>query len=270
MESQVARAAPAKMSLFVGSECLLYLVALLLVILNLPGPLCAQGCPAGSTPRPYWKCPNGNSFEQCQHSCKCVHYKNGKVDRETELACGEQIATHSTHLRAAYDYMSSIYGSCGSEAIVVADRTPCNFIAARLLKNIWGYDDFQPFGSPMSAKAINDYLMTKSPIIGMNGINWIQVAPDDAILSANRGDPVFASSPHHIALVIPGGYVFSPSWGENEPEVIALSKDDVANGKPPLRCMPCEAANTFLPDKPRYFVRIPLADTYIPPASFPH
>jgi hypothetical protein len=212
-------------------------------------------------PRSYWQCPNGLSFNQCQHSCKCIHYNpSGQIDRSIELACGDQIATHSTHLKAAYDYMGSIYGSCGPEATTVANITPCNYIAANLLKSIWGYRDFLDLGDhPMSAAEINKHLLAESPMVGMSGITWIQVSADDAILAANRGDPVFASSPQHIALVIPGGYVYSPGWAENEPQVIALSKDDVAKGKAPLRCMPCLAAKTFS-EKPRYFVRLLFAD----------
>lgn len=174
------------------------------------------------------------------------------------MACGEEIANHSVHLKAAYSYMQGIYNSCGTTAEIVATQTPCNYIAADLLKAVWGFDDFQKNGRPMLAVEINEFLQKQGFAVGIGTGPWRRVDPDDAILAANNGDPVFASTVRHIALVIPGAYVYSQTWGEDAPEVIALSRNDLFKVPPnvPLRCFPCTASQTFdKDDKPKYFVR---------------
>lgn len=208
--------------------------------------------------RPGWKCPNGNSFEECEHECKWILIKNGKVDRSQEMSCGMEIAAHSPQLKKIYDLYDQIYNSCGKDEDLIRERTPCNFFAARVLKEVYGVKDFQIYSDMyMTADRMNQYLESDSSLESIGGVryHWRKVSGEEAIIQANVGRPVVASTKGHVAVVIPGAFQFVDRWKDYAPQVVSMFLDDPQKGKSQFRCMPCTANQAFAGNAPSYYVR---------------
>jgi hypothetical protein len=197
--------------------------------------------------RPNWVCPNGNSFETCTHDCKWIVMKDGKPDKERERQCGEEIAAHSPQLKKIYELYESVYNSCGKEADMIQERTPCNYFAGMVMEQVYGVKDFKGILSPYrSASEIYSLVLSSR--------NWQNVDAETAIDLANQGYAVVAFVPTHVAVVVPSGYRYSDKWRAYTPQVASMFIDDPKKGKPSFRCMPCFANEAF-GGQPQYYVR---------------
>lgn len=219
------------------------------------------------TARPGWHCPNGKSFEACDHACKWIHSTDGVVDFARETVCAPDVIEHSPLAKAVTSQIDEVFNSCGktrssndagqleSNYTLIQRTHACNYFATMALDNLWGIKDF--YGSrraPMSAAAIHRYL--KDPLRG--GKNWKVVDGAVAQIEANAGKPVVAVSSqaeghdsNHIAVVTPGAATWSNGWKSWAPVITQVSL-----GEPKKTCKACFANTRFGRSRaPDYFVR---------------
>jgi hypothetical protein len=202
-------------------------------------------------PRPGWVCPNGNSFDACGHDCKWISMKNGHPDKDREVKCTPEIAAHSPQLKRINDKVTELYNTCSQSANVIQARSPCNYFANEALVTAYGVKDFiNKNGTFMSAGQIHTYLQTSA----VTDASWQKVSGGDAVVQANSGRAVVASTIGHVAIVVPGGYTYSYKWKDYTPLVVSMFLDDPNRGKYPLRCMPCFSNYAFT-NAPDYYVR---------------